>query len=192
MAARGSAEWQGTIREGSGTFTAGDSLGGEYSFKSRFEDGPGANPEQLIAGAHASCFSMALSLVLEEAGTPVESVKTDAKVTIRMLEEGPTITRIELSTVGRVPGADQADRAGSGEGGVAGVDDAVRCRDLRRRDGRRQRGPEARRQQADPAREQREAATARACGRVLSHLQHVRSPFHQRLHTVQTSSRSWT
>ena len=108
MAARGSAEWQGTIREGSGTFTAGDSLGGEYSFKSRFEDGPGANPEQLIAGAHASCFSMALSLVLEEAGTPVESVKTDAKVTIRMLEEGPTITRIELSTVGRVPGADQA------------------------------------------------------------------------------------
>lgn len=108
MAARGSAEWQGTIREGSGTFTAGDSLGGEYSFKSRFEDGPGANPEQLIAGAHASCFSMALSLVLEEAGTPVESVKTDARVTIRMLEEGPTITRIELSTVGRVPGADQA------------------------------------------------------------------------------------
>jgi osmotically inducible protein OsmC len=108
MAARGSAEWQGTIREGSGTFTAGDSLGGEYSFKSRFEDGPGANPEQLIAGAHASCFSMALSLVLEEAGTPGESVKTDAKVTIRMLEEGPTITRIELSTVGRVPGADQA------------------------------------------------------------------------------------
>lgn len=108
MAARGSAEWQGTIREGSGTFTAGDSLGGEYSFKSRFEEGPGANPEQLIAGAHASCFSMALSLVLEEAGTPVESVKTDAKVAIRMLEEGPTITRIELSTVGRVPGADQA------------------------------------------------------------------------------------
>ena len=108
MAARGSAEWQGTIREGSGTFTAGDSLGGEYSFKSRFEDGPGANPEQLIAGPHASCFSMELSLVLEEAGTPVESVKTDAKVTIRMLEEGPTITRIELSTVGRVPGADQA------------------------------------------------------------------------------------
>lgn len=108
MAARASAEWQGTIKEGNGTFTAGDSLGGEYSFKSRFEDGPGANPEQLIAGAHASCFSMALSLVLEEAGTPVESVKTDAKVTLRLLEEGPTITRIELSTVGRVPGADQA------------------------------------------------------------------------------------
>ena len=89
-------------------FTAGDSIGGDYSFKSRFEDGPGANPEQLIAGAHASCFSMALSLVLEEAGTPVESVKTDAKVTLRLLDEGPSITKIELSTVGRVPGIDQA------------------------------------------------------------------------------------
>ncbi|MDQ5895628.1 MAG: lipoyl-dependent peroxiredoxin [Actinomycetota bacterium] len=108
MAARASAEWQGGIKSGSGTFTAGDSLGGEYSFKSRFEDGPGANPEQLIAGAHASCFSMALSLVLEEAGTPVDSVKTDAKVTLRLLEEGPSITKIELSTVGRVPGIDQA------------------------------------------------------------------------------------
>ncbi|HRV60647.1 MAG: OsmC family peroxiredoxin [Solirubrobacterales bacterium] len=108
MAARGSAEWKGTLREGGGTFTAGDSIGGDYSFKSRFEDGPGANPEQLIAGAHASCFSMALSLVLEEAGTPVESVKTDAKVTLRLLDEGPSITKIELSTVGRVPGIDQA------------------------------------------------------------------------------------
>ena len=108
MAARATAEWKGDIPTGSGTFTAGDSLSGEYSYKSRFEDGPGANPEQMIAGAHASCFSMALSLVLEEAGTPVESVKTDAKVTLRLLEEGPTITRIELSTVGRVPGSDQA------------------------------------------------------------------------------------
>ena len=108
MAARGSAEWKGTLREGGGTFTAGDSIGGDYSFKSRFEDGPGANPEQLIAGAHASCFSMALSLVLEEAGTPVESVKTDSKVTLRLLDEGPSITKIELSTVGRVPGIDQA------------------------------------------------------------------------------------
>ena len=108
MAARANAEWKGGIKEGSGTFTAGDSLGGDYSFRSRFEDGPGANPEQMIAGAHASCFSMALSLILDEAGTPVDSVKTDARVTLRLLEEGPTITKIELSTVGQVPGIDQA------------------------------------------------------------------------------------
>ncbi|MCB0867854.1 MAG: OsmC family peroxiredoxin [Solirubrobacterales bacterium] len=108
MAARANAEWKGGIKDGSGTFTAGDSLGGEYSFKSRFEDGPGANPEQMIAGAHASCFSMALSLILDEAGTPVDSVRTDARVTVRLLDEGPTITKIELSTVGNVPGIDQA------------------------------------------------------------------------------------
>ena len=64
MPAKGSAEWQGDLKSGSGTFTAGDSISGEYSFKSRFEDGPGANPEQLIAGAHAACFSMALSNIL--------------------------------------------------------------------------------------------------------------------------------
>ncbi|HMT04552.1 MAG TPA: OsmC family peroxiredoxin [Solirubrobacterales bacterium] len=108
MAARANAEWKGGIKDGSGTFTAGDSLGGEYSFKSRFEDGPGANPEQMIAGAHASCFSMALSLILDEAGTPVDSVRTDARVTVRLLDEGPAITKIELSTVGNVPGIDQA------------------------------------------------------------------------------------
>ncbi len=106
MAARATAEWKGDIPTGSGTFTAGDSLSGEYSFKSRFEDGPGANPEQLIAGAHASCFSMALTNVLGDQGATVESVKTDAKVTLRLLEEGPTITKIELTTVGRVPGVD--------------------------------------------------------------------------------------
>ena len=108
MAARANAEWKGGIKDGSGTFTAGDSLGGEYSFKSRFEDGPGANPEQMIAGAHASCFSMALSLILDEAGTPVDSVRTDARVTVRLLDEGPAITKIELSTVDNVPGIDQA------------------------------------------------------------------------------------
>ena len=120
MAARASAEWQGGIKDGNGTFTAGDSLSGEYSFKSRFEDGPGANPEQLIAGAHASCFSMALSLILEEAGTPGESVKTDAKVTLRLLDEGPSISKIELSTVGRVPGIDQATFQEAAEQAKAG------------------------------------------------------------------------
>ena len=108
MAARATAEWQGDLKEGNGTFTAGDSLSGEYSFKSRFEDGPGANPEQLIAGAHAACYSMALSNVLAEGGNTPESVKTEAKVTLRLLDEGPTITKIELITEARVPGIDQA------------------------------------------------------------------------------------
>lgn len=108
MPARGSAEWNGDVPTGSGTFTAGDTITGAYSFKSRFEDGPGANPEQLIAAAHASCFSMALSNILAQAGTPPESVRTDAAVTLRLVDGVPTITKIALTTVGRVPGVDQA------------------------------------------------------------------------------------
>jgi osmotically inducible protein OsmC len=108
MPAKGSAEWKGDLRSGSGTFTAGDSITGDYSFKSRFEDGPGANPEQLIAGAHAACFSMALSNILAEAGSPPDSVKTDATVTLRLVDGAPTITAIALSTVARVPGVDDA------------------------------------------------------------------------------------
>ncbi|MBO0693546.1 MAG: OsmC family protein [Acidimicrobiaceae bacterium] len=108
MPARGNAEWKGDLPTGSGTFTAGDTISGEYSFKSRFEDGPGANPEQLIAAAHASCFSMALSNILAQAGNPPESVRTDATVTLRMVDGVPTITKVALTTVGRVPGVDQA------------------------------------------------------------------------------------
>ena len=108
MAAKGSAEWKGDVPSGSGTFTAGDTISGEFSFKSRFEDGPGANPEQLIAAAHASCFSMALSNILAQAGTPPESVHTDATVTLRFVDGAPTITNIALVTVGRVPGIDAA------------------------------------------------------------------------------------
>jgi lipoyl-dependent peroxiredoxin len=108
MPARGSAEWKGDLRTGTGTFTAGDTISGDYSFKSRFEDGPGANPEQLIAAAHASCFSMALSNILAEAGTPPDSVRTDAAVTLRPVDGNPTITTIALVTVGRVPGIDES------------------------------------------------------------------------------------
>jgi osmotically inducible protein OsmC len=108
MAAKGSAKWQGDLRSGSGTFAAGESITGDYSFKSRFEDGPGANPEQLIAAAHAACFSMALSNMLAEAGTPPESVETNAVVTLRPVDGAPTIAKIELTTVGRVPGIDEA------------------------------------------------------------------------------------
>jgi osmotically inducible protein OsmC len=109
MPAKGSAEWKGDVPSGSGTFTAGDSISGGYTFKSRFEDGPGSNPEQLIAAAHAACFSMALSNILAQAGTPPESVHTDATVTLRPVDGAPTITKIALVTVGTVPGIDEAD-----------------------------------------------------------------------------------
>ena len=108
MAAKGRAEWRGDLKGGSGTFTAGDSISGEYSFRSRFEDGPGANPEQLIGAAHAACFSMAFSAALAEAGTPPTSIKTEAVVSLRMVDGGPAITKIELTTVGDVPGIDEA------------------------------------------------------------------------------------
>lgn len=108
MAAKGTAEWNGDLKSGEGKFTAGDSISGDYSFRTRFEDAPGANPEQLIAAAHASCFSMALSLILGEEGVVPDSIKTDATVQIRMLEdEGPTITRIDLVCRARVPGIDE-------------------------------------------------------------------------------------
>jgi lipoyl-dependent peroxiredoxin len=120
MPAKGSAEWKGGLKSGSGTFTAGDSIAGDFSFKSRFEDGPGANPEQLIAAAHASCFSMALSNALEAAGTPVDSVKTDAVVTLRLVDGTPTITSIALTTVGSVPGIDEETFIKAAEGAKAG------------------------------------------------------------------------
>ena len=120
MPAKGTAEWKGDVPSGSGTFTAGDTISGEYSFKSRFEDGPGANPEQLIAAAHASCFSMALSNILAQAGSPPESVRTEATVTLRPVDGAPTITKIALVTVGRVPGIDAAAFAEAAAAAKAG------------------------------------------------------------------------
>ncbi|MFZ0388271.1 MAG: OsmC family peroxiredoxin [Solirubrobacteraceae bacterium] len=121
MPAKGTAEWKGDLKSGAGTFAAGDgSIKGDFSFKSRFEDGPGANPEQLIAAAHASCFSMALSAGLADAGHPVDSVKTDATVTLRFVDDAPTITKIELVTVGKVPGIDQAAFEEAAAGAKAG------------------------------------------------------------------------
>jgi osmotically inducible protein OsmC len=108
MPARGSAEWKGDVPTGTGTFTAGDTISGGYTYKSRFEDGPGSNPEQLIAAAHAACFSMALANLLAQAGSPPQSVRTDATVTLRLVEGTPTITKIALVTVGTVPGIDDA------------------------------------------------------------------------------------
>ena len=107
MAARATAEWKGDIPSGAGTFTAGDTISGGFTYKSRFEDGPGSNPEQLIAAAHAACFSMALSNIVAQAGSPPDSVHTDATVTLRLVDGVPTITKIALVTVGKVPGLDE-------------------------------------------------------------------------------------
>ncbi len=108
MPAKGHAQWNGDLKSGNGTFTAGDSISGDFSFKTRFEDAPGANPEQLIAGAHAACFSMAFSNALSEAGHTPTSVTTDAVVTLRLTDDGPKITKIALTTVGDVPGIEDA------------------------------------------------------------------------------------
>jgi osmotically inducible protein OsmC len=104
-----SAEWKGDLQGGTGTYS-GESghLAGDYSFQSRFQEGGGSNPEELIAAAHASCFSMALALILSEGGNVPDAVKTDAKVQILKEGEGFAITKIDLSTVGRVPGIDDA------------------------------------------------------------------------------------
>lgn len=120
MPAKASAEWRGDIPSGTGTFTAGDTISGGFTYKSRFEDGPGSNPEQLIGAAHASCFSMALASLLARAGTPAESVRTEASVTLRMVDGTPTITRIDLVTVGRVPGIDASAFVEQAEAAKAG------------------------------------------------------------------------
>jgi osmotically inducible protein OsmC len=110
MAARkGSAEWQGDLKGGGGTVTVGESAWtGNYSFTSRFEEGEGTNPEELIAAAHASCFAMALSAALAEAGNPADSVKATAGVSLRRIDDAPTIAQIDLDVVGSVPGIDEA------------------------------------------------------------------------------------
>jgi lipoyl-dependent peroxiredoxin len=109
MAARkGNAEWRGNLKDGEGDLTVGDGVfSGSYSFASRFEEGDGTNPEELIAAAHAACFSMALSNDLAEHGHEPESVRTTASVTLRPTDDGPTITLIELETEGRVSDIDQ-------------------------------------------------------------------------------------
>ncbi|MEX2467829.1 MAG: OsmC family protein [Gemmatimonadota bacterium] len=101
------AEWKGDLKSGSGTLkTETGAVDGSYTAASRFENGSGTNPEELIAAAHAGCFSMALSNILAEAGHTPKSVRTTAKVKLDMLDDGPTITSIELRTRGNVPGLD--------------------------------------------------------------------------------------
>jgi osmotically inducible protein OsmC len=109
MATRnGSAEWMGDLKGGAGTVKVGDGVfEGNYSFSSRFEEGEGTNPEELVGAAHAGCFAMALSLVLTEAQHPPESLKAEARVHLRLVDGLPTIAKIDLDVEGTVPGIDE-------------------------------------------------------------------------------------
>ena len=103
------ARWEGTLQEGKGTMRmGGGAWEGPYSFTSRFEEGTGTNPEELLAAAHAGCFSMAFAGALGRAGHPPDSVSTTAKVHINKTDEGFRIQRIELVTEAVVPGIDKA------------------------------------------------------------------------------------
>jgi osmotically inducible protein OsmC len=103
-----SAKWEGGLKAGHGTYSGANGLGGRYDFGSRFENGPGSNPEELLAAAHAACFSMAFSGNLEKNGTPPTSVSTTAKCTVERVGEGFTITRMQLDVTGVVPNIDDA------------------------------------------------------------------------------------
>ena len=104
------ARWNGSLQEGDGTMRmASGAYEGPYSFQSRFEEGEGTNPEELIAAAHAGCFSMALSGELGRQGHEVESVETEARVHLEKVEGGFAIKRIELRTRASVPGIDNDD-----------------------------------------------------------------------------------
>lgn len=105
-----SAQWNGGLKDGKGTISTGSGVlqKTQYSFGTRFEDGVGTNPEELIAAAHAGCFSMALSGQLTNAGTPPESIETTATVTMEKLDAGFTVTGVHLEVTARVPGIDQA------------------------------------------------------------------------------------
>ncbi len=110
MIKKGSAVWQGGIKDGGGTISTETGALDQhpYGFNARFEDGPGTNPEELIAAAHASCFSMALSLMLGEAGMTPEKIETAAAVTLEKSDGGFAITASHLDVVATIPGADQA------------------------------------------------------------------------------------
>jgi lipoyl-dependent peroxiredoxin len=115
------ARWDGSLQEGKGTMRmASGAYEGPYSFQSRFEEGDGTNPEELIAAAHAGCFSMALSAELGRAGHSAESVETTATVHLDKVEGGFAIKRIELDTQARVPGIEDSEFQEVAEGAKKG------------------------------------------------------------------------
>jgi osmotically inducible protein OsmC len=135
---RANARWEGSLQDGQGRMRmATGSYEGPFSFQSRFEEGDGTSPEELIAAAHAGCFSMALSGELGRAGHDPESVETTAKVHIDKVGEGFKITRIELETEASVPGIDDSEFQRLAEGAkqncpvsqaLAGVDISLSAR----------------------------------------------------------------
>jgi osmotically inducible protein OsmC len=110
MQRKSSAEWKGSLKEGSGSVSSSSGVFSKtpFSFGTRFGDQPGTNPEELIAAAHAGCFSMALSAQLGTANLTPESIRTNATLTMEKLDSGWTITAIHLDVVGKVPKADAA------------------------------------------------------------------------------------
>ena len=103
------ARWEGDLRNGKGTMRLGSgAFEGQYSFKSRFEEGAGTNPEELIGAAHAGCFTMAFTNMLSESGHVPTRVDTTARVHLERVDGKPTISRIELETEGDVPGISDA------------------------------------------------------------------------------------
>jgi osmotically inducible protein OsmC len=109
MKRKASAVWRGGLKDGKGTISTDSGVlsNAQYSFSTRFEEGIGTNPEELIAAAHAGCFSMALSGQLANSGLTAESIETTAAVTLEKTDAGFTITTVDLEVTARVPGADQ-------------------------------------------------------------------------------------
>ena len=105
---KASAEWNGGLKGGTGSFKGESGLAGAYSFGSRFENAKGSNPEELLAAAEAACFSMALSGALERNGTPPAKIETSAACTIEKVNDANTITRIALTVNASVPKVDKA------------------------------------------------------------------------------------
>jgi len=110
MQRKANAVWKGGLKDGKGSVSSASGVlnNTPYSFTTRFENGQGTNPEELIAAAHASCFSMALSVQLGQANLTPTSIETSATLSFEKLESGWTITAVHLDVVGRVPNADQA------------------------------------------------------------------------------------
>jgi osmotically inducible protein OsmC len=117
---KATAVWQGGLQKGNGTFKGQTGLSGQYNFSSRFENGAGSNPEELLAAAHSACYSMALANGLEQAGFAPTQVETDAACTIEKVGAGFKITKMQLTSRATVPGIDnekfQAIAAATKEG----------------------------------------------------------------------------
>jgi len=122
MIRKATAVWNGDLKGGNGSMSAPSGVleNAAFTFATRFEDKPGTNPEELVAAAHAGCFSMALSAELGKAGMTPESIKTTAAVSLDMVDGKPTVTRSHLTVTAKVPGADQSKFLEVANGAKAG------------------------------------------------------------------------